>query len=166
MKAMIQRGRGPEKGGGGGGASKRAAIAKSPRDKCQRPPSRVPEERPMLSAVAPVAQLRHGRRLAAAQARRPRNGQAATLRTPDRAARPTNPRCRCGAAPFSEPIRSDPACAATKQKNGRTTLLYSPRENAAEWAEPNSTQQNAEKNEVSGTNNIRFVPWQGKEGAE
>ncbi|CAK0802214.1 unnamed protein product [Prorocentrum cordatum] len=98
-----------KKGGGGGGASKRAAIAKSPRDKCQRPPSRVPEERPMLSAVAPVAQLRHGRRLAAAQARRPRNGQAAT---------------------------------------------------------PNSTQQNAEKNEVSGTNNIRFVPWQGKEGAE
>ncbi|CAK0802209.1 unnamed protein product [Prorocentrum cordatum] len=69
---------GNEKGGGGGGASKRAAIAKSPRDKCQRPPSRVPEERPMLSAVAPVAQLRHGRRLAAAQARRPRNGQAAT----------------------------------------------------------------------------------------
>ncbi|CAK0802219.1 unnamed protein product [Prorocentrum cordatum] len=67
-----------KKGGGGGGASKRAAIAKSPRDKCQRPPSRVPEERPMLSAVAPVAQLRHGRRLAAAQARRPRNGQAAT----------------------------------------------------------------------------------------
>ncbi|CAK0802210.1 unnamed protein product [Prorocentrum cordatum] len=110
MKAMRTRTRTREqKGGGGGGASKRAAIAKSPRDKCQRPPSRVPEERPMLSAVAPVAQLRHGRRLAAAQARRPRNGQAAT---------------------------------------------------------PNSTQQNAEKNEVSGTNNIRFVPWQGKEGAE
>ncbi|CAK0802218.1 unnamed protein product [Prorocentrum cordatum] len=79
MKAMRTRTRTREqKGGGGGGASKRAAIAKSPRDKCQRPPSRVPEERPMLSAVAPVAQLRHGRRLAAAQARRPRNGQAAT----------------------------------------------------------------------------------------